>query len=527
MSSSDPLPTSGPRSSFSRRILGVLALVLAVALAGSALGVGSLSRVSAETERMVNQAMAAERLAGELQMRLSVNVARSKALALSSEPQVGEALAPEMAETSAAVQRLLARLRSTLAEPQDQRQLQAMAQANEEFIKALQELTQARDGGVTANIERVYSGRFMPAAQAVLQTVTQLGDSQRARIDIAAQQIESLSRSARWLLMVFGASALALGTVLSLWLVRAITGPIGEAVRTANRVAALDLSEPIEGHDRHEGGQLLHALSQMQMALHALVAQTQLASGSVAEGATEIAAGNLDFSNRTELSASFLQQTAAMAEQIAETMQHSMRTAADGAGLARSAVTQAQGGSATMVDLMHTMSAISEASRQIVEITAVIDGIAFQTNILALNAAVEAARAGEEGRGFAVVAAEVRALANRSGLAARQIKSLIGASVDKVGLGAAKAQQAHETMARIVDSVQKMATTIAEINADLQGQGERIQGINKAVGRLDQMTQQNAAVIEESSAAARVLQDRAGELRDMTGRFRLPLLSLA
>ena len=212
MSSSDPLPTSGPRSSFSRRILGVLALVLAVALAGSALGVGSLSRVSAETERMVNQAMAAERLAGELQMRLSVNVARSKALALSSEPQVGEALAPEMAETSAAVQRLLARLRSTLAEPQDQRQLQAMAQANEEFIKALQELTQARDGGVTANIERVYSGRFMPAAQAVLQTVTQLGDSQRARIDIAAQQIESLSRSARWLLTVFGASALAVSS---------------------------------------------------------------------------------------------------------------------------------------------------------------------------------------------------------------------------------------------------------------------------------------------------------------------------
>ena len=526
MSSADSFQSSSLTSSFSHRILGVLSLVLAVALIGSALGVWSLSRVSAETQRMVKEAMAAQRLAGELQMQLSVNVARSKALALSSEPQVGDALSPEMNQTSAAVQQLLGKLGATLVAPQDQRLLQALTQANVEFLRSLEELKQARDGGVTANIERVYSGRFTPAAQAVLQTVTQLGDAQRARIDRSAQEIESLSSAARWGLIAFGACALALGALLALWLVRAITGPIGEAVRTANRVAALDLSEQIEGHNRHEGGQLLQALSQMQTSLHRLVSQTQMASGSVAEGATEIAQGNLDFSNRTELSATFLQQTAAMAEQIAATMQRSMRSAADGAAHAQSAATQAKGGSAIMLELMNTMSGISDASREIVDITSVIDGIAFQTNILALNAAVEAARAGEEGRGFAVVAAEVRSLANRSGVAARQIKALIGSTVDKVGLGAAKAQQAHETMALIVGSVQQMATTIGEINTDMRGQSERIESINKAVGRLDQMTQHNAAVIEESSAAAQVLQDRAGELRDMTGRFRLPLLAL-
>jgi methyl-accepting chemotaxis protein len=513
--------------SFSRRILGVLSLVLTVALLGSALGAWSLNRVSQETELMVKHALATERLTVELQRHLTVNLARSKALALSSEPQVGDVLSPEIQKTAAQVEVLLKKLEAMQTSAEDKLMLGTMTQTNREFLKALQELSAARDGGVTANIEKVYSERLQPTAQAVQQAVTQLGDAQRAEIDQSAQQIESLSLTARWGLVLFGACAAVLGALLSFWLVRAITGPIRQAVDTANRVAALDLTQTIVGHDRDEGGQLLHALARMQASLHQLVGQTQLASGSVAEGAAEIAAGNMDFSNRTELAASFLQQTAALVEQIARAMSDSLQASARGEQLARSAATQAEGGSAIVGDLMQTMTDIRESSRQIVDITAVIDGIAFQTNILALNAAVEAARAGNEGRGFAVVAAEVRVLANRSGAAARQIKALIGNSVEKVELGSGKAVQARAAMMQIVESVQRVAQAIGSLNADTLGQSASMSSIHAAVNQLDRMTQQNSAVIEESSAAAQTLQERASDLRDMTGKFRMPNMALA
>lgn len=512
---------------FSQRILGVLSLVLAVALAGSALGVWSLHRVSDETGRMVDEVMATERLAGDLHRHLSVNVARSKAFALSSEPQVGDALTPEINQTDAVVEALLKKLGGMLTIPEDQAIFRGMTQASGEFLKARQELTVARDGGLTANIERVYASRFTPAAQALLEAVTQLGDSQRTRIDTSVVHINELSLLARQGLIVFGVCALLLGGVLSIWLVRGITRPIQQAVDTANRVAALDLSEPIEGHERDEAGRLLSALGRMQVSLHTLVSQVQGASRSVADGAREIAAGNVDFSDRTEQAASSLQQTAASVEQIAATMQHSLQAASRGEMLAKSAANEAASGGTAMSEVMHTMNDISESSRQIGDITAVIDSIAFQINILALNAALEAARAGDGGRGFAVVAAEVRTLANRSAGAARQIKSLIGVSASKVQLGASKVRQAQDTMSAIVDSVARVAHAIGEITTANREQSSGMAEINIAANRLDQMTQQNAAAVEESAAAARSLQEQAGDLRDMAGRFRLPGLALA
>ena len=508
--------------SFTHRILGVLSLVLTVALLGSALGVWSLQRVSRETGRMVDEAMATERMAAELHRHISVNVARSKAFALSSEPQVGDVLTPEINQTTAVVDELLRKLDAKLTTQQDQAMLLSMTEANRGFLTARQELTIARDGGLTANIDRVYVGRFTPAAQALLEAVTRLGDSQRSRIDASVAHVNDMSRSAQWGLILFGLFALLLGLVLSIRLVRGITRPIQQAVDTANRVAALDLTERIEGHDRDEAGRLLAALGRMQVSLHTLVSQVQASSSSVAEGATQIAVGNLDFSSRTEQAASSLQQTAAAVEQIASTMQHSLAAASRGEDLAKSAALEAVGGGTTMSEVMHTMNDIGESSRQIVDITAVIDSIAFQTNILALNAAVEAARAGDEGRGFAVVAAEVRTLANRSAAAARQIKSLISASADKVELGTSKVSQARDTMSAIVDSVGRVAQVIGEITAATREQSNGMSEINIAVNRLDQMTQQNAAAVEESAAAARSLQAQAGDLRDMAALFQLP-----
>jgi methyl-accepting chemotaxis protein len=355
----------------------VFALVLAVAMLGATIGYWSLYRVSNATEHMVRDVMSTERMAGDLQRHILVNVARSKAFALSSEPQVGEALMPEINQTTQQIDALLQKLGSVLTTSGDVAILARMTQANTAFTKARQELTVARDGGVTANIEKVYAERFTPAVTALQEAVKQLSDAQRANIDASASEIGQISLTARWGLVLFSLCALLLGGVSAVWLVRRISQPIQQAVDTANRVAALDLTFSIDGHDRDEAGRLLIALGQMQASLHNLVAQVQGASHSVAEGATQIAAGNLDFSNRTEMAASFLQQTAASIEEVAATMDASLQSAARGEALARSAALEATSGSAIMSDLMQTMDDIRTSSSKIVEITAVIDSIAF------------------------------------------------------------------------------------------------------------------------------------------------------
>ncbi len=513
--------------SFSRQIAWVFALVLAVALLGSTIGFWSLQRVSVDTTQMVAQTMASERLASDLQRHILINVARSKAFALSSEPQVGEVLLPEINQTTRGVEVLLSQLANMPLSTQDAATLAQMTLANKAFVAARQELTAARDGGVTATIDRVYQDKFTPAATQLQQTVTQLGDSQRAKITASADSIANLSLTARWGLVLFSGCAMGVGIVLSIWLVRNITRPIQQAVDTANRVASLDLSCEIDGHHRNEAGRLLIALGRMQSSLHSLVSQVQGASHCVAEGATQIAVGNLDFSGRTELAATFLQQTAASIEEISTSMHSTLAALAQGANLATTAAQEANHSSSVMSEVMQTMGEISESSRQIMDITAVIDGIAFQTNILALNAAVEAARAGEQGRGFAVVAGEVRTLANRSAVAAREIKALILGSSEKVKLGAAKANLAVEAMHRLVQSVERMAFAIEEIQSGSQSQNSSMFSINQAVSELDQMTQKNAAVVEESAAAAQSLQDQASGLRDVTRQFRLPGMALA
>ena len=302
---------------------------------------------------------------------------------------------------------------------------------------------------------------------------------------------------------------------------RSITAPIDHARHVAQAIADGDLRSAIRIVGDDEASELLRALQQMQASLTGLVAQVQVASLSVQHSSAEVASGNSDLSSRTEQAAGSLQQTASSMEQLTGTVRHSADSARQASELAASAAGVAQRGGAVVAQVVTTMEDINASSRRIADIIGTIDGIAFQTNILALNAAVEAARAGEHGRGFAVVASEVRSLAQRSAAAAREIKDLIGASVDRVEAGTRLVADAGSTMGEIVASVQRVADIIGEISHAATEQSSGIGQVNGAVSQLDHMTQQNAALVEQSAAAAESLKEQAARLSGLVGTFRL------
>ncbi len=300
-----------------------------------------------------------------------------------------------------------------------------------------------------------------------------------------------------------------------------ITSPIGHAAKVAEAIAQGDLSQPIRVVGSDEAAALLGALARMQDSLRSLVGQVHESSQSIRAASTEVASGNGDLSQRTEQAAGALQQTASSMEQLTGTVRNSADSARKASELAGSAAEVAQRGGQVVSQVVATMDEINSSSRRIGDIIATIDGIAFQTNILALNAAVEAARAGEQGRGFAVVAGEVRSLAQRSAEAAREIKGLIGASVERVEAGSKLVADAGSTMDEIVASVQRVTHMIGEISAAAGEQSAGIGQVNTAVADLDGMTQQNAALVEQSAAAAESLRQQAERLSSLVGTFRL------
>ncbi len=305
------------------------------------------------------------------------------------------------------------------------------------------------------------------------------------------------------------------------WITRSITRPLGQAVAAADRVAAGDLCTPIASGARDETGRLLAALQRMQQSLVETVQAVRGNAESVSVASTQIAQGNSDLSQRTEQQASALEQTSAAMEQLGSTVRHNAENARQAGELAVSASGIAVRGGAVVGEVVATMNGINDSTRQISEIIGVIDGIAFQTNILALNAAVEAARAGDQGRGFAVVAGEVRSLAQRSAEAAKQIRQLITDSVARVADGTAQVDRAGSTMQEIVASVQRVSELMAAISTASHEQSLGVDQIGQAVAQMDLTTQQNAALVEESAAAAASLQVQAGELVQAVAVFRL------
>lgn len=314
---------------------------------------------------------------------------------------------------------------------------------------------------------------------------------------------------------------LAAGIAVGIWLVRGISGPLNYAVEIAQGIAAGDLTQTIEVESSNETGQLLEALKDMNRSLAQTVSEVRISTDTIATASSEIAAGNLDLSSRTEQQAASLEETASSMEELTSTVRQNADNAKQANKMVVSASDYAVKGGQVVAQVVNTMSSIKESSRKIVDIIGVIDGIAFQTNILALNAAVEAARAGEQGRGFAVVASEVRSLAQRSAAAAKEIKELIGDSVEKVDAGGHLVEETGQTMTQIVTAVKQVADIMSEIAAASAEQSSGIDQVNIAITQMDEVTQQNAALVEEAAAASSSMQDQAANLAATVSVFKL------
>jgi methyl-accepting chemotaxis protein len=391
---------------------------------------------------------------------------------------------------------------------------------------ALAKYAKAADDAIDLSTADVNTG--MAALQTVdtgFKAARALTDQLRARLSTRADEsIAQLNANARragvlaLLLAIGGCAALLAFSWISQ---RRIIAAIDEASRSAQQVAEGRLDVALDSRRNDELGTMLRALAHMVVQLRESIHTVRNAADSIGTASAQIAAGNLDLSQRTEEAAGSLQQTSSAMQQLTQTVRQSADAAAQANQLAASASLVASRGGDVVAKVVETMNEISTCSRRIAEIIGVIDGIAFQTNILALNAAVEAARAGEQGRGFAVVAAEVRSLAQRSAGAAKEIKSLIGSSVDKVGAGAKLVGNAGATMNEIVASVKRVSDMLGEITAASSEQSRGIVSINEAVHQLDQMTQQNAALVEQSAAAAGSLQEQAVRLTSVVATFEL------
>jgi methyl-accepting chemotaxis protein len=376
----------------------------------------------------------------------------------------------------------------------------------------------AGDGKQATDIVQVQMAQWFEPLQAELSDLIKLQlDVAKSEYDSSQAQYASI-RLVSFALIIIG---VGMGIGIGWWLIRAISGPLDEAVQVAQKVALGDLTQRIDVDTNNETGKLLQALKDMNESLVRIVGEVRTGTDTISTASSEIASGNLDLSQRTETQASSLEETASSMEELTSTVKQNADNARQANQLAVSASEYAVKGGEVVGNVVNTMDSIKESSRKIVDIIGVIDGIAFQTNILALNAAVEAARAGEQGRGFAVVAAEVRNLAQRSAGAAKEIKTLISDSVEKVDTGSKLVDEAGSTMNEIVTSIKHVADIMSEITAASQEQSAGIEQVNQAITHMDEVTQQNAALVEEAAAAAKSMQDQASNLSMVVSVFKI------
>jgi methyl-accepting chemotaxis protein len=497
------------------------ALVLFLLIITTGLGVSRLQNVGDATHEMAGAALIKERLAADWLVATSSNSIRTFALVKSTDPDDQKYFQKNIAATSLSITEISKKLLDMLDTAEEKNLYEDSLRKRTTYVGFRTEALKLKADGQAAQSVALVDGKLVPALQAYDASIKAMLLHQKANIDHTVSVIDALSRSGRTSLIVLAVVALLLGGILALRLTLGITRPLGRAVHLAQTVASGDLGSRIEVISKDETGQLMQALKNMNESLAKVVGEVRQGTDTIATASAQIAAGNMDLSSRTEQQASSLEETAASMEELTSTVKQNADNARQANQLAESASSVAVKGGRVVSQVVDTMSAINSSSKKIVDIIGVIDGIAFQTNILALNAAVEAARAGEQGRGFAVVAAEVRNLAQRSAAAAKEIKILIGDSVDKVEEGSKQVAEAGKTMDEIVTSVKRVTDIMAEITVASQEQTSGIEQINQAITQMDQATQQNAALVEEAAAAAASLQEQASGLSQVVSVFKL------
>ncbi|MEO8839164.1 MAG: methyl-accepting chemotaxis protein, partial [Herbaspirillum sp.] len=480
--------------------LGVgFAIVLVLLLVSTSFALFNARSNAAATKDMLQNPLVRERVVSDWHDLVNIAVARTAMIARSSDETLFITFSDVIADNTRAVEGVVKKLTPLLqsASPAEVVIFKSIAGLQARYEEATKAVMNAKASGQTQEAERLYSENFEPAAKAYQNKMKELVASERKAIDDTGHMLQRSNNRSSILLILLGLLSVAIGGVCAWLITRSIVRPLHDAVGLASRVAAGDLSEMIEVRTQDETGQLFQALKNMNESLAGIVSQVRLGTATITNASAEIAAGNMDLSSRTEQQASSLEETASSMEELTSTVKQNADNARQANQLAVSASEVAVQGGNVVAQVVETMSSINTSSKKIVDIISVIDGIAFQTNILALNAAVEAARAGEQGRGFAVVAAEVRNLAQRSASAAKEIKQLISDSVEKVDCGTRLVDQAGSTMSEIVASVKRVTDIIGEISAASAEQTSGIEQINEAINQMDQVTQQNAALVEQ------------------------------
>lgn len=516
------------------RVATRLSLGMAVILLLSFTAIGTalwrLSMVAEDTRTMMQEPLTKERYISDWYRVIHTAVRRTAAIAKSNDASLGKFFADDAAASTAFATDMQQKVEKLLTSDKEKQLFKAIGEQRSSYIAAREAVVKAKSDGNAEEAARQLDGSFMPAAKKYQELVQQLLDDQRKAIDATAADIEAAHGSSQRILLAIGAASLLAGIASALLLARSILSQLGgephHAAEIANSIAAGDLSVKVDTAPGDQSS-LMHAMQSMRDQLADIVGRVRGGTDAIATASAQIAAGTLDLSSRTEQEASSLEETASSMEELTSTVKQNADHARDANELASSASQVASRGGEVVQQVVHTMDSINASARKIVDIIGVIDGIAFQTNILALNAAVEAARAGEQGRGFAVVATEVRALAQRSAAAAKEIKMLIGDSVEKAEAGSALVAQAGATMEEILDGVQKVTQIMAEITAASREQSAGIEQVNVAITQMDRVTQQNASLVEETASASAALKDQADALAQVVSVFRLAQAPLA
>ena len=477
--------------------------------------------LQADAEAITQQTSTKLRTALQWAHLAEIAAARVSAAAATSDPAQAKAIRAPVLPMIETISSLQERIAVMALSDEDRRQMEKIADLRKTVKGSDVRIAALKQAGDVAGSRRELAQVFEPAlavyTQALRDFVTMQEQSvDRVRLQIAAKERRMRALSAGLMLLVLLAAVVGAAR-----LIRSIKQPLAHAVEAAERIAGGDLTVRIESRRHDEFGQLMRALQAMTASLGGLVGEVRKSTDSIATASAQIASGNQDLSQRTENTASSLQQTASSMEQLTDTVRQSAAAADEANRLAESASDAAQRGGRAVSDVVSTMEGIARSSKKMAEIIGVIDGIAFQTNILALNAAVEAARAGEQGRGFAVVAAEVRNLAQRSARAAREIKALIDDSTTRVDAGSRIVGGAGATMNEVVSSIGRVTDMMAGVSMAASTQSQGIGQVNQAVTQLDTMTQQNAALVEESAAAAASLRTQAQHLAAAVNVFRI------